>query len=225
MNDNKITIEESYAKLPQPVRDFIDSEELEEIIYDIGKNNQLHIDQIGDLEDLVSLTIAGRISRFDFKERIELVLKISKDQVETITKEINERIFVYINELLRNSTSANEVVNNDIYDDAENASTVEILNAISNPTSLPTKSTVTQTTPKIEVPRPQPPKVPAAPLPDMPQTIAKDFDEDSIHVKKLTDVTVSPSRNVEQNISVKKPLIPEDHIRRIANDPYKENVI
>jgi hypothetical protein len=225
MNDNKITIEESYAKLPTSVTDFIDSEELEEIIYDIGKNNQLHIDQIGDLEDLIALTIIGRINRFDFKERLESVLKISNDQVEVITKEINERIFIYINELLRNSTSSKSEINNDLYDDTENASTVEIINAISNPSSLPTKSTVTQTTPRFEMPKPLPPKVPTAPLPDMPQSIAKDFDEDSMHIKKLTDVTVSQTSSIEQNISVKKPLIPADHIERIASDPYKENVI
>lgn len=220
--ENAGETEEQSDETPSKINESTTSKNTTAVLSSVAKEENLHVDQAGQLHDAVSQVFSGDLHPNEFVPEIKNALNLSDEQASRIAKKLDEKVFAPAKEALREShTRVQDDAN--IFD--QNIEARSVLNAISNPTSIPTTSTVTQTTPKINVPKPLPPKVPTAPLPDMPQSIAKDFDQDAIHLKKMTDVTVSQTRSVEQNISVKKPLIPEDHIERIANDPYKENVI
>ncbi len=207
------------TKIPPEIENLMYSEEVERELVRIGQEENLHVDQLGDLHDSVNMVFLGELHSTEFVSDIKKMLDLSEEKARSVASKVNERIFVPAREVLK---AHHEEKPHEIDMLNQNFEAKSVLNAISNPTSIPTTSTVTQSTPVIETPKPAA-KIPTAPLPDMLETPLPNAED--IHMQKFANVTISGSRSTEQNISSKKPLIPKDHLERINSDPYKENPV
>ncbi len=87
--------------LPAPIRQVITDFETPIIVEEIGRKNNLHIDQIGELSDEVALTLLGFTRIGEFLTNLQSRLKINKETAEKITGELNEKIFLPIKEELQ----------------------------------------------------------------------------------------------------------------------------
>jgi hypothetical protein len=101
MNDSVIKIiKEKFDSLPESIQKIILSSEYEEILTEIGNQSQLSAEQIAVLERETTLVMMGLTPIKDLEIRLVRELNIDKIKGEEITKDINEKIFLKILELL-----------------------------------------------------------------------------------------------------------------------------
>lgn len=107
-------IEESYTKLPEPLKRAINSPDLMSRIVSIGKQNELMIDQIGQLRTNVLLTMLGLQPSSTFPAILEKDLEITKEKADKISSEINSAVFEsiksYLTEFEEENTATEEPV-------------------------------------------------------------------------------------------------------------------
>ena len=80
----------------------IDQNEISNKLLVIGKQHELTIEQIGQLEDLVKQVLAGRLHPNDFVEALEDTLGIEGDPLTALARDVNVEIFLAIRESLMN---------------------------------------------------------------------------------------------------------------------------
>lgn len=204
---------EKLDNLPEEIRSLLTSSDLDDTVSDIGERNNLHIDQIGMLDHLVKMVIIGEVKRSDLNKQMEILMDIDNDLSNKLIAELNDRIFQPTNEVLRQTHNEEDKVMED------NFSSNDVMNVISDPTSLPTNSRIYEKETVPETPEEKQPEVnaeiPQAPVPNT---------ESTPHEDKLTKPTHSQSQTKTINVSEKSSLIPSDHRDRINNDPYKESL-
>ncbi len=148
--DDTTDIVALYAKLPPEIKRVLSSIELSEAIGQLAQTHKLHIDQEGFLWDSVKRVMVGLTKASAFTNEIKEGLKISDAEAVAITKDAQHKIFLPIRELLKEvggetftetapenvpTFNANAVVENP---ERERAA---VLNAITNPSSLPSGPT------------------------------------------------------------------------------------
>ncbi len=92
---------EMYRKLPKDIQDAIFSVDTAEIIREIGENNNLMIDKIGNLADETGLVMLGLTSPSQYIPHIVERLEISRETAKKIAEEVNSKIFFPIRENLK----------------------------------------------------------------------------------------------------------------------------
>lgn len=94
-------IEKKFESLPEDVKDAISSVETTNIILEIGKENKLQIDEMGELVDETGLVMLGFTKSEDFVSHIKNRLNVSNEIAEKLAREINEKVLLQIRESLK----------------------------------------------------------------------------------------------------------------------------
>ncbi len=90
-NDNNVI--EQYKKLPQTLKVALFSDDTTEAIFDIGKKNNLTVEQMGTLADETGLIILGITRPEDYAKNVAARLLTNPTATNNIVQEINEKIF------------------------------------------------------------------------------------------------------------------------------------
>jgi len=93
--------------IPQEIKDFSESADLFDICEKIGKDNNLMIDQIGNLDAQVRAVLRGFVHSKDFTKKIEVAVEIDTKLASKITEEINKQVFQLIKVKMQESTPPN----------------------------------------------------------------------------------------------------------------------
>lgn len=101
MRYSKEIIREHYNRLPEEVKEFMESEETIKKILDVGKKYQLHMDQINGLSSEVGYVLHGIEKSTDFVGNLTKYVGISEDVANLITYDLNQEIFSKIREELQ----------------------------------------------------------------------------------------------------------------------------
>ena len=104
----KNLIKEQYAKLPPVLQKAIQSTDLHDQITAIGTKHQLHIDQMGLLEDEISLLMMGFTEPIEFAGALQENVHVTADQAQKIAADINQEILLPIRDRLENNTTPAE---------------------------------------------------------------------------------------------------------------------
>ena len=94
-------IAQMYDNLPEDLKDAIFGLEMNEIVEKIGRENQLNIEQIGDLANETGMVMLGVTHPNDFIGNLTERLEVDKEKARAIAGEINEQIFKKVRESLR----------------------------------------------------------------------------------------------------------------------------
>ncbi len=88
-------------KLPPEVQDLVLDSHTEEMVLEVGKKYNLHIDLIGELDDEVTLVLCGLTKPNEFAGHIKERLKIDDATTQKIVIDINNQVFLKIRESLQ----------------------------------------------------------------------------------------------------------------------------
>jgi hypothetical protein len=89
-------VQQRLAELPQDVRDAVQSAEVAQKIQTIGKRGNLHVDQMGKLEDEVYLVMLGFADPGEFAESLAGELSLAPAQSVAIATDVANEIFMPI---------------------------------------------------------------------------------------------------------------------------------
>ena len=102
MDDNTTRIiKERFDALPESIKEIILSSNYEETVLKIGQAHQLNVEQLGILERETTMVMMGLTPPQDFQTELARELRIDNAKGAEIVKEINEKIFFKIRELLK----------------------------------------------------------------------------------------------------------------------------
>lgn len=99
-NTQKI-IKEKFDALPKSIQEIILSSNYQDTLVEIGKENQLNINQMGTLELETTLVMMGLTPTKDFETELTRELEVPAIKSSQMVKEINEKIFLKIRDLLK----------------------------------------------------------------------------------------------------------------------------
>ena len=81
-----------YEKLPQELKDALFAEETGNNIYDVCKRNKI-LENLDQIVEYVGQVLVGVLPPEEFQETLEKELKLEKDVVKNVGREINRFIF------------------------------------------------------------------------------------------------------------------------------------
>lgn len=93
-------IEENYEALPEVLKPFVYSEEVDASVAEIGKKYNLHIDQVGKLRNAITFVVLAVLKAEDFSAEIQKELGLPAEEVGKIVEDVNVQIFSKIREAL-----------------------------------------------------------------------------------------------------------------------------
>ena len=99
--DGQKLIQKKMNELPPSLRGAIDSSGWERKIFDIGKRNKLHIDDLAYLQFELALAIVGLSSQADFSFHVKDKLGIDDETMDKIVEDINDEIFSHIRDHIK----------------------------------------------------------------------------------------------------------------------------
>lgn len=89
-------IREAYNRLPEALKDALDADETDDVIFAIRKEFGITIDQMGDLSQEIGAVFVGIAPAANFISAIEKRLGIPREKAGEIGKIVDERIFKHI---------------------------------------------------------------------------------------------------------------------------------
>ncbi len=102
MDDNTTKIiKERFDSLPESIQEVILSSDYENTLLKLGQDHNLNVEQLGILERETTLVMMGLTNPDKFESELRHELNIDPQKVNELTKEINEKIFLKIRELLK----------------------------------------------------------------------------------------------------------------------------
>ncbi|MDQ5901748.1 MAG: hypothetical protein QG580_463 [Patescibacteria group bacterium] len=176
----KQLIQDQMRKIPKEVRDAIENSDWERVVFNIGREHKLHIDDIDTLSVETILTMIGLEHPKDFYENVQSRANIDTDTMNQIVDEINSRLFTKIRLALQEyyeKLSAGEIMHPEekqnlkksgiVLDDDEDLDEIsnqvkEIVSIKENP--KPIVETINITEPK---PAPNPPEKKEVRIPEI----------------------------------------------------------
>lgn len=99
-NTTKI-IKEKFDSLPESIKEIIMSSHYEDTLIDVGRSYNLNVEQLGILEREVTLVMMGLTSTGNFETELTRELNVDKIKGGEIVRDLNEKIFLKIRELLK----------------------------------------------------------------------------------------------------------------------------
>ena len=199
-------IAQMYDNLPEDLKDAIFGLEMNEIVERIGRENQLNIEQIGDLANETGMVMLGVTHPNEFIGNLTERLEVDKEKARAIAGEINEQVFKKVRESLRKIHNMRE--------EAEEEKVADVGHSVSNITEIVNRSDILK---EIEKDHSQENLVP-----DIMKGDTNPFEE-----KMKEGVLIAPveeKRYVEE--SAKMALLPEPEKSKKYQgfDPYREQL-
>ena len=94
-------IENRLHELPQDVQQAILSSELDVRLQKIGKKHELHIDQIGTLEDETMLVMLGFIDPASFVGHLQTQVRLTPEKATLVAADVSNEVFMPIRESMK----------------------------------------------------------------------------------------------------------------------------
>ncbi len=104
-------IEENYEALPEVLKPFVYSEDIDQKVAEIGKKHSLHIDQIGKIRNAIMLVVLAIVRTEDFSANLERELGLPIEEINKIVEDINIEIFSEIREALEDYVEEGQTEN------------------------------------------------------------------------------------------------------------------
>lgn len=104
----KKKIEERMQELPPALAEAIRRSNWEKLVFDIGREHSLHVDDIGEIQNELILVLTGIVHPDTFREVMIEEIGIKAEKADTIISEINEKINERIKAELRRSLEEDE---------------------------------------------------------------------------------------------------------------------
>ncbi len=226
---------EAYKRLSDEQKDYLASDTFTDSYNTIGKKYNLHIDKIGALGDILFATLIGLIKTSDVKSSLAVELSLDPNTLESIMKEVNEKIFVAYRALvIKGNTESNPITPKSVPVAPKPPSNYIPARPTpaTQPTPTPTQNrAVIMPTPRkvlTEIENPEPVKpilpVPQPDLdrlkrgPDKPWEVTKNRIAQDFLTSKLAQPTNLPAQrtNLIENPQEQKPP------QKSSSDPYRE---
>ncbi len=86
-------LQEQFEKLPKDLQDAVSSTQIHDSIVAIGKKYGLHVDQLGQMVDLVGLIMLGLSPSKDFVNNFSQESGVKTDIATSIAEDINKEVF------------------------------------------------------------------------------------------------------------------------------------
>ncbi|MES2203113.1 MAG: hypothetical protein V4474_02225 [Patescibacteria group bacterium] len=99
-------VQQRIAELPEDVRNAITGNELGAKVHAVGTKNQLHIDQVGELETQVYLAMLGFSRLEDFQKTLEKELALTPEVAQKVAADVGTDIFGAIRESMKKFAAA-----------------------------------------------------------------------------------------------------------------------
>lgn len=97
----KKLVMERFDALPKSVQEVITSSNYQDTLIEIGKQFGLNVEQMGSLELETTLVMMGLNPVKDFEADLTRELNVEKEKGSQIVKDINEKVFLKIRDLLK----------------------------------------------------------------------------------------------------------------------------
>lgn len=95
---------EEYKKLPAKVQDAIRAVDLRKRFDQLRDKHNLHIDQVGELENETMYTMFGLREAEEYESNVTKALGLPPEQVRTILNDVNELIFIPIQKAMQEAS-------------------------------------------------------------------------------------------------------------------------
>jgi hypothetical protein len=160
-NNGEVKIEEkwkeAFEKLPEETKNAITHSDYQKKLYEIGSENNLTINEMGDLAEYTNKIIFGEIRPDTFESYIKTKIIRPDEIIKKIVNEVNDLILKNIREQLMNSTVREDTKDKEILSSAG----IEILESTPELTSGITKKEVIEDREKLLKKIENPPKTPS----------------------------------------------------------------
>jgi hypothetical protein len=97
----KKLIKERFDALPESIQEVITSSNYQDTLIEIGGRYSLNVEQLGSLELETTLVMMGMTPLADFETELTREVNVDKEKGTQIFKEVNEKVFLKIRELLK----------------------------------------------------------------------------------------------------------------------------
>ncbi len=97
----KQQIKERFNSLPESIQEIILSTHYQETLVEIGKQYNLNVEQLGMMEIETTMAMMGLTPVRDFEAELTREIKVDPAKGSQIVKDINEKIFLKIRDLLK----------------------------------------------------------------------------------------------------------------------------
>ena len=108
------SLEKLYEQLPQNVQEAISSVAIAEKLQEIAKKNGLHIDEAGIVSDEATMVMLGIENPKDFVYGLQNKLKLPREKVVELAKNVDKEIFEPIRESLKKMYTDEEILEEEI---------------------------------------------------------------------------------------------------------------
>ena len=214
-------IKERFDRLPKELQAALSSNEIHEKIRDIGEDQGLMIDQVGELVDQVGLVILGVAKSSDFVADTSRRLSINSDRAQRIAEKINTEIFENLKNELTERESSPEIAAESGVSSLERAGGFEIERTSMRESSLEDKDPVTSRDRNdilagLENPAPVVPRMTSS---GASVTNGGETRSEPLVEQLLRSSTAIPEEKINHEPNKSEPKPPA------TNDPYREAVI
>ncbi len=103
-------LQDHFAKLPKDLQEAVSSAEVRDSVEKIGKKYGLHIDQLGEMVDLVGLIMLGLSPSKDFVRNFSQEAGVKTDIATSIAEDINNEVFGKIRSSMQAIEAKDEAV-------------------------------------------------------------------------------------------------------------------
>ncbi len=193
MDENqKKLIEEQMNRIPAEVREAIRASDWERTIFNIGREQKMHIDDIDTLSVETILTMIGLEHPKDYADNLQKRIGLNDEKLMNIVEEVNKRLFSKIRDALKlhyEKVATGEIMADEEKDELHHSG-IEIEEGYSPRTEKKTISTMVDK--KLSTPEPVVVKTPPPEKPKTPISVPQQQVEE--RVVKIPEIKFDPYR-------------------------------
>lgn len=99
--DIKKEMQTRFELLPEEIQKVITSSEYQMKLFEIAKKNKLTYEQLGTIEMETTMVLLGMTKPDDFRDEVQVELKLNDPEIESLVKDISDVVFVPVREALK----------------------------------------------------------------------------------------------------------------------------
>lgn len=114
INNLEPEMDTRFSSLPENLQEAIANSNYQQKIYDIGEKYKLQIPQMASLEEITIQFMIGKISSSKYESDLALATDLEATKTSEIAKEVNDTILANIREYMKNGSTSDSSINEDI---------------------------------------------------------------------------------------------------------------
>ena len=229
-------LDERFASLPQEVQIAINESDYQTTLYSIASKYKLSIEDMGMLEEITTKVMLNIVHPDQYENELISKLKISKEDISNLVKDVNEQILKTIREILKKKWDEGGTIKNEelgINNGVDNEVPKPPYAKITKNEELGTRNELPKT---IEKPNPIKPIEEIKITQNTPQYSVNEIIKKIEPIKPIQEITEIPKNIIEEklkaatasNHTVSDYSLPpvnktvSDEARPKSSDPYRE---